>query len=134
MADDLDRLNEAESRIDNALRTLGEQSIPIGGGGIPQMTRSMRRFGALTWLVSFPLIVFSVFAGLALLQKKPTAVSTTRKFLLANIAVALFSAFILPRMLGLESIPSVALFPILVATAWLLYLARSRRVKVLFGQ
>lgn len=82
MADDLDRLNEAESRIDNALRTLGEQSIPIGGRGDPADDQEYAEIRALTWLVSFPLIVLSVFAGLALLQKKPTAVSTTRKFLL----------------------------------------------------
>ncbi len=86
------------------------------------------------------LAVFSVYAGVALWKIVPGALSIAKKYLLA---VALYSvvALLLPVLVGVpaESYQEMAgqtffnsLLTVTYATAWYMYLQRSRRVKATY--
>lgn len=90
---------------------------------------------------SIGLAVFSIYAGLSLWKILPNAVATAKKYLLAISLYSVFSTFI-PVLIGLQTEPvkgvsgnSVAnsLMTILYATAWYLYLKKSKRVKATYS-
>jgi hypothetical protein len=90
---------------------------------------------------SIGLAVFSIYAGVLLWKVLPNAVNTAKKYLFAISFYSVFSTFI-PALAGLQTEPvkgmsgnSVAnsLLTILYASAWYLYLKKSRRVGATYG-
>ncbi|MCX5807093.1 MAG: DUF2569 family protein [Proteobacteria bacterium] len=92
-------------------------------------------------ICSIGLAVFSVYAGLSLWKILPNAVTTAKKYLLAISLYSIFSIFI-PTLVGLqaETIKGISgnnvlnsLLTVLYASAWYLYLKKSRRVMATYG-
>jgi len=91
---------------------------------------------------SIGLAVFSIYAGISLWRVLPSAVTVAKKYFLAIASYAVISA-LLPGLVGVsdqaikDSSGSNAinsLLTIAYATAWYLYLTKSRRVKATYQQ
>jgi hypothetical protein len=90
---------------------------------------------------SIGLAVFSIYTGLSLWKVLPNALTTAKKYLIAISLYSVFSLF-LPALVGFQagSIKGISgsnifnsLLTILYASAWYLYLKKSRRVKATYG-
>ncbi len=88
------------------------------------------------------LAVFSIYAGVSLWKTFPNAVAVAKRYFLAIASYAVISAF-LPGLVGVsdkvikDSSGSNAinsLLTIAYATAWYLYLTKSKRVKTTYQQ
>jgi len=90
---------------------------------------------------SIGLAVFSIYTGISLWKVLPNALITAKKYLFAISLYSVFSLFI-PTLVGFQagSIKGISgnnvfnsLLTILYASAWYLYLKKSRRVKTTYG-
>ncbi len=88
-------------------------------------------------VLSVPLVVFMVLAGVALWLRRPRAVRIARAFLVTMVVYNVVLIF-MPYLAGMSSAAIDAMMPDVVVTAirgfvfsaiWLAYLARSERVK-----
>ena len=86
-------------------------------------------------------MVFSLYAGLCLWKKVPTAVTIARKYLICLFFFSIFSLF-LPNSVGVteELYPGISaangisvIVTAVHATIWYLYLRLSRRVRATYS-
>jgi hypothetical protein len=89
---------------------------------------------------SIGLAVFSIYAGVSLWKALPGAVAVAKKYFLAIASYSVISTF-MPRLVGISDQASRdfsgsnlvnALFTIVYATLWYLYLKKSKRVKATY--
>lgn len=92
-------------------------------------------------VVGIALAVFSLYAGVSLWKRLPGAPAAAKKYLAAISAFSIAAPF-LPSLFGSEDVPNRetfylnclnSLFTLIYATAWYLYLKRSRRVRETYG-
>ena len=89
---------------------------------------------------SIGLAVFSVYGGISLWKILPGAVAVAKKYFLAIALYSIISTFI-PKLVGISdqafrdfsgTNAINALFTIAYATAWYLYLTKSKRVRITY--
>lgn len=93
-------------------------------------------------VLSVPLMVFSVFAGLDLWRVRPRAVRTAKRYLRALLIYS-FIIIPLPFVAGLPSAANEAMLAAVIVQSasiwlgvgiWYAYLSRSKRVRATYGE
>lgn len=95
----------------------------------------------IDWLFSIGLMIFSIYAGIALWKIRPGAVNIVKKYLLTVLGYTIIAAF-LPFIAGLPARANDAMIAeviknifrsIIYVFIWYSYLNKSKRVKATFN-
>ena len=92
-------------------------------------------------ILTFGMIIFSIYAGISLWQIRPGAVNIAKKYLLAFLGYTVLAS-LLPFMAGLPSevneammreVATAAIRSFVYVAVWYSYLNKSKRVKATYG-